>query len=78
MGTNPQAMWLDNLYVRVGNTGSDMFEPDLTVVASAQLYVTNVTIQGNGESEVRAIDAQFTSFGDERNTLFTSGVHCQA
>lgn len=73
-GSGPQ--WLDNLYVRVGYQEKRKwdYEPDVTLLSSAQLYLTGVTIQGNGHTEVRAIDAQFSTFeSNEKTSLYTSG-----
>jgi hypothetical protein len=68
------AMWLDNLYIRIGNPVTPPgYQPEITVVSSRQLYVTRVTIQGNGETLVRAIDSQYSSDAGARKSLFTSG-----
>jgi hypothetical protein len=68
------AMWLDNLYIRIGDRFTPpTFQPEITVVSSGQLYLTRVTIQGNGEARVRAIDSQYANSPGARKSLFTSG-----
>jgi hypothetical protein len=49
--------WLDNLYLRVRSTGADADPAVLTVHQVAQLWMTNVTIQGDGGTGSQALVA---------------------
>ena len=42
-------MWLDNLYVRLKSSSTTTYAQLVAVVSTGQLWMTGVTLQGNGD-----------------------------
>lgn len=68
-------LWLDGLYVRLTSPrGEDGFAELIYIQPSGELWMTDVTLQGNGNSD---FGADCSNCGmDVRGSVYAEGVHC--
>lgn len=67
-------IWIDNMYIRVGSQASLKNPGGLTLLDATKMYLTNVTIQGDGTTDSRASDGQYASIFGKTRTFYARGV----
>lgn len=67
-------LWLDRIYFRLGNGPSGTFDQFVLVTGTiAELWMTHVTMQGNGDNIQDCIDCGFAVRSG--GSMFASGAH---